>query len=105
MFSPDINIQTSNPVNHLTQNETYFPILAVRISACSNAIVPILSSLCVLKCCKLLLLILMVFFLSYGPLTSTRKEIKYNFLIIILYFRVRYSKTTKFLHLVHNEIR
>ena len=47
-----------------------------------------------------------VFFLSHGPLTSTRKEIKYKFFIIILlYFRVRYSKTTKFLHLVHNEIR
>ena len=38
--------------------------------------------------------------------TSTRKEIKYMFIIIILlYFRVLYSKTTKFRHLVLNEIR
>ena len=48
-----------------------------------------------------------VFFLSHGPLTSTGKEIKYKFLIIILllYFRVRYSKTTNLLHLDHNKIR
>ena len=46
-----------------------------------------------------------VFFLSHGPLTFTRKEIKYKlFIIILLYFRVRYPKTTKFPHLVHNEI-
>ena len=68
-------------------------------------VVLILSSLCILKCCKLFWLY-PCFFLSHGPLTSTRKEIKYNFFIIILlYFSVRYFKTTKFLHLVHNEIR
>ena len=66
---------------------------------CRNTVVPTSSSLCVLKRCK-------PFFLSHGPLTSTRKAIKYNFFIIILsYFSVRHSKSTKFLHLVHNEIR
>ena len=103
-----VTLQTSNPVNHLTQSEICFPTLAVRMSACRNTIVPISSSLCVLKRCKLLLFILVFFFLhvSHGPLTSTRKEIKYKFFVIILlHFRVRYAKTTKFLHLVHNEIR
>ena len=66
---------------------------------CRNTVVPTSSSLCVLKRCK-------PFFLSHGPLTSTRKAIKYNFFIIVLlYFSVRHSKSTKFLHLVHNEIR
>ena len=89
-FSRDF--QTSNPVNHLTQRETYFPSLAVRMSACRNTVVPISSSLCVLKRCKLWFLLL-----SHSPLTFTRKETKYKFFIIIilLYFRVRYSKTTK----------
>ena len=65
-----------------------------------NECVPISSSLCVLKRRKLWLFKLVFLFLSYGPHTSTRKEIKYKFFIIILlYFRVQYSKTTKFLHL------
>ena len=77
-----------------------------RMSACRNTVVSISSSLCVLKRCKLFLVYTRVFFLSHGPLTSTRKEIKYNiFVIILFYFSVRYSKTTKFPHLVHNEIR
>ena len=96
-----VTLQTSNPVNHLTQNETYFPALAVGTSACRNTVLPISSSLCVLKRSKLLLFIF-VFFLSHGPLTSTRKKV--FFTIILLYFMVRYSKTTKFLRLVHNEI-
>ena len=96
-----VTLQTSNPVNHLTQRETYFPSLAVSMSACRNTVVPISSSLCVLKRCKLWFLLL-----SHSPLTFTRKETKYKFFIIILlYFRVRYSKTTKFLNLVHNDIR
>ena len=103
-----LTLQTSNPVNHLTQNETNFPTLAsewVRAEI-KNIVVPMSSSLCVLKRCKLLLFILVSFFLSHGPLTFTRKEAKYKlFITILLYFRVRYSKTTKFLHLVHNEIR
>ena len=103
-----VTLQTSNPVNHLTQNETHFPALAsewVRAEI-KNIVVPISSPLFVLKCCKLLLFILVSFFLSHGPLTFTRKETKCKlFIIILFYFRVRYSKTTKFLHLVHNEIR
>ena len=83
-------------------SEKLIPSLAVRMSACRNTVVPISSSLCVLKRCKLWFLLL-----SHSPLTFTRKETKYKlFLNIILwYFRVWYSKTTKFLHLVHNEIR
>ena len=97
-----VTLQTSNPLNHLTQRETYFLSLAVRMSACRNTVVPISSSLYVLKRCKLWFLLL-----SHSPLTFTRKETKYEFFfnIILLYFRVRYSKTTKFLHLVRNEIR
>ena len=71
-------LQTSNPVNHLTQNETYFPTLAVRMSACRNTVVPISSLLCVLKRWKLLLFI-PVLFLSHGPLF---------FFLIIVYLLV-----------------
>ena len=48
-----VTLQTSNPVNHLTQNETYFTTLAsewVRAEI-KNIVVPISSSLCVLKRC------------------------------------------------------
>ena len=56
---------------------------------------PISSSLCVLKRCKLLLFVLRFF----------KAVAHFHFIIIILsYFRARYSKTTKFLHLVHNEV-
>ena len=41
---------------------TYFPTSAVRMSTRRNTVVPILSSLCVLKRCKLLLFILVFFF-------------------------------------------
>ena len=64
-------------------------------SECMRAeIVPISSSLCVLKGCKLMLFN-SCFFLSLGPLTPTRKETKYEFFIIVLlYFSLRFSKTT-----------
>ena len=66
--------------------------MSLRMCACR--IVPISSSLCVLKGCKLMLFN-SCFFLSLGLLSPTSKEIKYEFFIIILlYFRLRYSKTT-----------
>ena len=61
---------------------------------CACRIVPISSSLCVLKGCKLVLFN-SCFFLSLGPLSPTSKEINESFFIIVLlYFRLRYSKTT-----------
>ena len=46
---------------------------------CAYRIVPISSSLCVLKGCKLMLFN-SCFFLSLGLLSPTSKEIKYEFL-------------------------
>ena len=62
---------------------------------CACRIVPISSSLCVLKGCKLTLFN-SCFFLSLGPLSPTSKEIKYEFFLLLFYyiFKLRYSKTT-----------
>ena len=64
-------------------------------SECVRAeIVPIWSSLCVLKGCKLMLFTSCLF-LRIGPLNPTRKE------IIVLCFSLRYSKTTSICKVVH----
>ena len=72
-------------MNHLTQNETYFPALAVRMSVCRNTVVPISSSLCVFKRCKLLLFIL-VFFFKPRPTYFHKERNKIQDFLLFFYY-------------------
>ena len=85
MFGRDFT-ETSNPVNHLTQNKTYFLSLAVRMSLRAEilAVVPISSSLCVLKRCKLLsfTLVFSFFFIAMAHLPPQGKKENRSFLLM-----------------------
>ena len=74
MFSRDFTDIKSGESFHTEYNGTYFPTLAVRMSACRNTVVPISSSLCVLKRCKLLLFILVFFFFAITHLLPQGKK-------------------------------